>query len=98
MQCFKGSFILVRGPQWTVVLPQRDRKFSISALMQSTAESSDCCERALTLYKGFLERGHLDVGGQRDGDVRLVRRYGHDPSLYDAVGSQLRQGKLVRAE
>lgn len=98
MQCFKGSFILVRGPQWTVVLPQRYRKFSISALMQSTAESSDCCERALTLYKGFLERGHLDVGGQRDGDVRLVRRYGHDPSLYDAVGSQLRQGKFVRAE
>ena len=31
-------------PQWTVVFPPRERKFSISALTQSTAESGDCCD------------------------------------------------------
>ena len=33
-----GSFTLEWIPQWTVAFQQRDRKFSISALMQSTAE------------------------------------------------------------
>ena len=31
------------GIRQTVALPQRERKFSISALIQSTAESTDCC-------------------------------------------------------
>ena len=34
-----GSFKLVRIPQWTVGLTQRDRKFPISELPQSIAES-----------------------------------------------------------
>ena len=38
-----GSFTLVRFPQWTVVFMQRDGKFSISALMQSTVANIDCC-------------------------------------------------------
>ena len=48
----KDLFTLVRIPQWTVVFPQRERKFSISALTQSTVESTDryCkCEWPLTL-------------------------------------------------
>ena len=40
-----GSFTLVRILQWTVVFLQRDRNFSISALMQSTAENADCCSK-----------------------------------------------------
>ena len=39
----KGLFTLVRILQWTVVFLKRDRKFSISALRQSTAENADCC-------------------------------------------------------
>ena len=39
----KGSFTLVRIPHWTVAFPHRDRNFSISALIQSTAENADCC-------------------------------------------------------
>ena len=39
---FKGSFTQVHIPQWTVAFPLRDRKFSISVLTQSTAESADC--------------------------------------------------------
>ena len=33
-----GLFTLVWIPRWTVAFPQRDRKFSIYALTQSTAE------------------------------------------------------------
>ena len=41
---YKSSITLVWIPQWTVVFPPRERKFSISALTQSTAESGDCCD------------------------------------------------------
>ena len=50
-----GSFTLVRIPQWTVAFLQRDRKFYISALKQSTEEFADHrgeCEQALTLVTG----------------------------------------------
>ena len=40
----KGSFTLARIQQWTVAFPQRERKFSISVLTQSTVESADCCD------------------------------------------------------
>ena len=39
----KGSFTLVRIPQWTVALRRRDRKIPISVLTQSTAESANRC-------------------------------------------------------
>ena len=38
----KAARFCVR-PWQTVVFPQGDRKFLISALMQSTAENADCC-------------------------------------------------------
>ena len=39
----KGSFTLVQIPQKTIALTQRDRKFSISVLMQSSVENADRC-------------------------------------------------------
>ena len=55
----KGSLTLVQIPQWTVALPQRYRKFSISVLTHSTAENTDCygeCESALTFVRMTLFR------------------------------------------
>ena len=52
----KGSFTLVQIPQWTVAFLQRDVKFSISTLMQSTVESADLrgkCEWGLILFFFF---------------------------------------------
>ena len=48
-----GPFTLVRIPQWTVALCHRDRKISITALTQSTAESTDCCSK---LYEPLLNQ------------------------------------------
>ena len=39
-------------PQWTVAFPQRDWKFSISALIQSTAESTDPCGKCESAFSG----------------------------------------------
>ena len=46
----KGSFTVVRIPQWTVAFLQRDRKFSISELTQSTAENADCCSKCESAF------------------------------------------------
>ena len=50
----------MRIPQWSVAFLQRDRKFSISALTQSTAESVDnCgkCEWALNTFASLTSYG-----------------------------------------
>ena len=39
-------------PQWTVAFLQRDWKFSISALTQSTAESTDPCGKCESAFSG----------------------------------------------
>ena len=38
----------------TVVFPQRDRHFSISALTQSTAENADCCGKCESAFRVLL--------------------------------------------
>ena len=44
-ECYlsRGSFTLVRIPQWTVAFVLTDRNCSIAVLTQSTAENADCC-------------------------------------------------------
>ena len=47
----KGSFTQVQIPQWTVVFLQTDRKLTISALIQSTAENADHCVQCESTFR-----------------------------------------------
>ena len=54
----------MRIPQLTVAFPQRDRKFSISVLTQSTAENADYCgkrESALTVDKVSVASSNIGI-------------------------------------
>ena len=44
-------------PQWTVAFSQRDRKISISPLMQSTVENADCCSECESAFKVHSNSG-----------------------------------------